>query len=213
MPQSYQTWIKTHKTHCFFYISKTINLSVFSLPDQARLLSISVCCRGSSSQATMRVWTAFIQTCWRCSSALRSVSQRVHGLTWCLMLFCTCHELLSCLGHTSDWPSNNLHKRMEQIFFYFCTSRVFPCNVTIEQNPEFITETAPLEQPEVQCLARGHKWLCLMSRFFRRSNLSEPNHNICLSKIEFRKALLIFYALVMFSILSEILRLWVAGGS
>ncbi len=116
-----------HKTHCFFYITKTMNLSVFSLPDQARLLSISACCRSSSFQATMRVWTAFIQTCWRCSSAPRSVSQRIHGLTWCLMLFCTCHELLSCLGHTSDWPSNNIEWMNDALVYrfivYCCTPK------------------------------------------------------------------------------------------
>lgn len=129
--------------------------------------------------------------------------------SWTHMMF----DVAPVMSFWAVWVIPQTDHQTIFTFFYFCTSRVFPCNVTIEQNPEFITETAPLEQPEVQCLARGHKWLCLMSRFFRRSNLSEPNHNICLSKIEFRKALLIFYALVMFSILSEILRLWVAGGS
>lgn len=92
--------------------------------------------------------------------------------------------------------------------FYCYTSRVFPCNVTIEQHPEFITGTVPLEQPEGHCLAPGHNGnvSCLAS-------LRGPNHNICLSKIELCISLLIFHAVIMFWILSEILWMWVVSGS
>lgn len=94
-------------------------ICVFSLPDQARLPLILVCCRGSSSQATMRVWTPFIQTCWRCSTALRSVSHSIDGLTlFDVGLHLSWVWLLICLGHTSYWPSNKIQQNCH-------TSRVF----------------------------------------------------------------------------------------
>lgn len=170
---------------------------VFSLPDQTRLLLILVCCRGSSSQATMRVWTPFILTCWRCSTALRSVSHSIDGLT---LFDVVLHLSWVCLGHSSYWPSNKIPNRID---FYGHTSWVFSL--------QCYHRTAPFIYYSDS--RSGASWASVSSASVSASLVWQGHADWSLISADWRDALLISHPLIIFWILSEILRLRVLGGS
>lgn len=170
---------------------------MFSLPDQARLLLILVCCRASSSQATMRVWTPFILTCWRCSTALRSVSHSIDGLT---LFDVVLHLSWVCLGHSSYWPSNKIPNRID---FYGHTSWVFSL--------QCYHRTAPFIYYSDS--RSGASWASVSSASVRASLVWQGHADWSLISANWRDALLISHPLIIFWILSEILRLRVLGGS